>query len=342
VTPRNRTFLAVPALVALAVFAASCASGGGTQTAGETAASVGDEQISVDTLAVEIDRYTFLAALNQATCGTAEEGESADAACARFTLSNLIQDAFVRGFADEHDLAVGDADITTIIEQLDEGLGADEVDSQLQENDLTRQDLRVLAERVLLYQAVQGAIAEQQLTDEQLEQLYRDQILSFTTVQVDHILVETEAEAEDVYRQVTAADATEQDFLDLAEEVSIDPSAAQNSGSLGSAVASTYVTEFAEAAVALEPGAISEPVQTEFGWHVIRMVDKEVTPFVDAKDQLRADNATTAFDEWLREQAQGSVDVSPRYGRWDEDTASVARVSSTATGTETPTPAPTG
>ncbi len=53
-------------------------------------------------------------------------------------------------------------------------------------------------------------------------------------MQVDHILVKTKAEADDVYAQVTAPGATEQDFLDLAKEVSIDPSAKQNSGSLGS------------------------------------------------------------------------------------------------------------
>ena len=60
----------------------------------------------------------------------------------------------------------------------------------------------------------------------------------------------------------------------------------QNSGSLGSAVASTYVPEFAAAAIALEPGEISKPVKTEFGWHVIRMVDKDVQSFDDVKQQL--------------------------------------------------------
>lgn len=339
--PRKRTFLAVPALVALALFAASCASGGVTPSAGETAATVGDTDISVDTLALEMDRYTFLAGLNQATCGTPEEGESQESACARFTLSNLIQGAFVDGFAQANDVAVDEGDVTTIIQQLDDGLGEAEVDQALKDNSLTRDDLQVLAERVLLFRAVQGEIARQQLTDEKLRQLYRDQILRFTTIQVDHILVETQAEAQDVYDQVTAPGATEQDFLDLAKEVSIDPSAKQNSGSLGSAVASTYVTEFAEAAVALEPGQVSQPVQTEFGWHVIRMVDNELTPFVDAKDQLVSDNAGDAFNTWLRDQANGSVDVSPRYGRWDPSTVSVAHVTSTATGSESPTAAQT-
>ena len=66
-------------------------------------------------------------------------------------------------------------------------------------------------------------------------------------MQVDHIFVKTKAEAEDVYAQVTAPGATEKDFLALAKQVSIDPSVKQNSGSLGSAVASTYTPEFAAA-----------------------------------------------------------------------------------------------
>ena len=129
-------------------------------------------------------------------------------------------------------------------------------------------------------------------------------------MQVDHILVKTKAEADDVYAQVTAPGATEQDFLDLAKEVSIDPSAKQNSGSLGSAVASTYVPAFAAAAIALEPGEISKPVKSQFGWHVIRMVKKDVQSFEEAKPQLLdSAAATTAFNAWLTEQVVG------RHGR---------------------------
>ena len=159
-------------------------------------------------------------------------------------------------------------------------------------------------------------------------------------MQVDHILVKTEAEADDVYAQVTAPGATEQDFLDLAKEVSIDPSVKQNSGSLGSAVASTYVPEFGAAAIALEPGEISKPVKTQFGWHVIRMVDKEVQSFEDVKQQLIDANASTVFNDWLVDQVSGgTVDVNPKYGRFDEETLQVMRISSTSTGTATPSAA---
>jgi parvulin-like peptidyl-prolyl isomerase len=338
VIPRNRSFLAVPAVLALALFAASCASSGGvTPSAGSTAATVGEERISVDTLAQEVDRYTFLAGLNQSTCGTPDEGETQESACARFTLSNLIQDALVRGFADQQDISVAEGDVGDIIGQLDDSLGKAQVDQALQDQGLVRADLEELARRVLLFRAVQTTVAEQELTDEQLRKLYQEQLLSFTTIQVDHILVETEAQAQDVYRQVTAPGATEQDFLDLAKQVSIDPSAKQNSGSLGSAVASTYVTEFAQAAAALEPGQTSQPVQTQYGWHVIRMVDKQVTPFAEARDQLVANNGQRVFADWLRDRADGAVDVSPRYGRWDADSVSVVHVSSTATASDAPT-----
>ena len=143
-------------------------------------------------------------------------------------------------------------------------------------------------------------------------------------------------------RRLKDCDDDVRDFLDLAKEVSIDPSAKQNSGSLGSAVASTYVPEFGAAAIALEPGEISKPVKTQFGWHVIRMVKKDVQSFEDVKPQLLDSSAATVFNDWLVEQASGgAVDVNPKYGRFDEKTLQVMRISSTSTDTATPS-APSG
>ena len=81
---------------------------------------------------------------------------------------------------------------------------------------------------------------------------------------------------------------------------------------------------------ALEPGEISEPVQSEFGWHVIYLVGKQVTPFEEARTQLLQGEQGTLFNAWLRDQAEThGVDVNPKYGRFDTETLTVVAVTST-------------
>jgi hypothetical protein len=325
------------ALVALALglFLSSCGS------ASAPAATLGGTDITDAQLAHEMDVFSFLSGLSQQPCGTVEGDETADAACARFSLANLIQEHFVGVYATENDISVTDADIKTTIDQLDGNVGKKAVDDQLAKHHLTRTDLTDIARRILLFGKVQTAVTQDQISDAELRQLYQDHILDYTTIQVDHILVKTQAEAEDAYRQVTAPGATEKDFLALAKKISIDPSVQQNGGSLGSAVASTYVAEFGQAAVALDPGEISKPVHTQFGWHVILMVKKDVQSFDSAKQALVSSQSTTVFNDWLRERIKADgVEVNPKYGRFDPETLDVTRISSTATGTASPSVSP--
>jgi parvulin-like peptidyl-prolyl isomerase len=107
----------------------------------------------------------------------------------------------------------------------------------------------------------------------------------------------------------------------------------QNSGLYPSAPASGYVAPFANAAIALEPGQISKPVKSQFGWHVIRLVSKDVTPYAEAKAKITLPTSeTTSFDDWLRSQAKDQVvNVNPRYGTFDGTTLSVVAVNSTDT-----------
>lgn len=111
------------------------------------------------------------------------------------------------------------------------------------------------------------------VSDEEVEARYQTFIAEnppVEEVRARHILLETEDEA----RQVIAALDDGIDFAELASERSTGPSAAQG-GDLGYFTAEQMVPSFAEAAFAMEPGSYtSEPVQTEFGWHVIQVEDK--------------------------------------------------------------------
>jgi peptidyl-prolyl cis-trans isomerase C len=92
-------------------------------------------------------------------------------------------------------------------------------------------------------------------------------------VRARHILVATEEEA----KQVKADLAGGKPFEVEAMEKTIDPSGKQNGGDLGFFTRERMVPEFSEAAFALEPGQVSEPVKSQFGWHIIKLEEKRMT-----------------------------------------------------------------
>jgi foldase protein PrsA len=317
------------ALVTVVALAASAC--GGAASAPPAARVLGDE-ISDARVATTANVFKALFGLQQAPCGQKSgAGDTDDAACNRYALGALIQFQLTQGYADDHGLTVSDDDLTTSIDGFESQVGKDTVAAQLQANGVTHDDFRELVRSSLLENAVAKDLAVQGVDETELRNRYERNIVRYTDVTVDHILVKTKAEAEDVYRQVTAPGATRQDFLALAKDVSIDPAAKQNSGSYPSTPASQYAEPFARAAVALEPGEISRPVHTQFGWHVIRLVAKDVKPLEEVRDQLVSQqDQSAAFSAWIQQQVTaGQIDVNPSFGRFDPDTLQVVRITST-------------
>lgn len=89
------------------------------------------------------------------------------------------------------------------------------------------------------------------------------------SVRASHILVKSEAEAKELITQIN----NEEDFANLAAQHSLCPSGA-NGGDLGFFPRGMMVKPFEDAAFSLEIGKVSEPVQTQFGWHLILVTDK--------------------------------------------------------------------
>jgi hypothetical protein len=303
-------------------------------------ARVGAQDIKDVDLRQAVALQQVLAELQGTPCGgEAAAGESESAACNRIALSGELLWLAVADYADANRITVDTKLVEGAISGLETQVGADVLSKALGAHDVTRGDLFELGRRILTIRAVRSAIAEKQVGTPKLRSQYEQRALEFTTVQADHILVETEAEAQSVYRRVQ--DATVTQFVALARRVSIEPSAKDNGGVLGSAPAAQYAPEFAKAVVALQPGEISKPVHTQFGWHVIYLVDKQVTPFEEAKAGLLEPVADREFTGWLKDRAkQLGVEVNPRYGRFEPDTFSVSAVRSTDPESDAASPTP--
>jgi parvulin-like peptidyl-prolyl isomerase len=116
-------------------------------------------------------------------------------------------------------------------------------------------------------------------------------------VRAAHILLPTREEADAARVRVTEGG---EDFATVARELSTDEATAANGGELGWFTREEMAAPFAEAAFSLEPGAISEPVETEFGWHVIKVLERDPDrPLTDLQiNHLQQ----TAEERWLAEQ----------------------------------------
>jgi parvulin-like peptidyl-prolyl isomerase len=322
--------LALPVLMLLA----ACAGPNG-----DVAATVGGVEISSARVERDSELFTFLLGLSGGTCGTPVAGEREEAACARFALANDISEEIVKAYAAERDLEADPVEVAEAIGQLEASLGGvSALDLRLEEARLTRADLTGLARRLILFNAVRDDVVAERVDDELLRASYEQQLPTFTTIEVAHILVETRADAERI-----AAEVTPETFAEVAERESIDRTSAESGGSLGSysqaGFESQFIPVFAEAALALEVGEISAPVRSRFGWHVISLLRRDVAAFEDVRDQLRAEQAGPVFEAWFRERIEATrIEVNPRFGRYDLETLFVVPIRSTA---EEPT-GPTG
>jgi peptidyl-prolyl cis-trans isomerase C len=150
--------------------------------------------------------------------------------------------------------------------------------------------------------------AKDAATEEQMRKVYDDAVKPMANeeeVRARHILVETEDEAKAILEQLKGG----ADFATLAKEKSKDPGGAEG-GDLGFFTKGQMVPEFSEVAFKMYEGQLSNPVKSQFGWHIIKMEEKRKRPvpeFDKVKDQIEAyvgRRAQTEFVAQLREGAK--------------------------------------
>jgi len=159
--------------------------------------------------------------------------------------------------------------------------------------------------------AVQRLMREYQkppeISDDEARRYYDENPTLYSTTQIaaSHILVKDEAEARAIRAEL---ERDPQHFAQLAREKSIDKSSAAKGGELGRFGQGRMVPDFERVAFALAPGEISQPVKTQYGWHVILVTERqdgERKPFDQVKDQIKA----TLRNKALQESVQGRMEA---------------------------------
>lgn len=172
--------------------------------------------------------------------------------------------------------------------------------------------------RAFMAAEMMARISERQISEEELQAAYAERYdgeIPAQEYEASHILVETEAEALDLVK--TLADGA--DFAELAKEKSTGPSGASG-GSLGWFGKGAMVPAFETAVVGLAVGEVSAPVETQFGWHVIRLNElrdipiptlEEIRPQLISEMQQAAVQAEVQRLTDAAQVARSDVDIDP-------------------------------
>ena len=201
----------------------------------------------------------------------------------------------------QSDLALAEEELGPSLAQMDPATKKDNVlaflidmkivakaaeDKKIENNEDFKKRLAFTRNRLLMDSllATEGKAAT---TDDAMKKVYEDaskQITGEQEVHARHILVETEDEAKAVAEELKKG----ADFAELAKKKSKDPGASDG-GDLGFFTKDQMVPEFSSVAFALEPGKISDPVKSQFGWHIIKVEEKrnrKAPEFEQVKGQI--------------------------------------------------------
>jgi parvulin-like peptidyl-prolyl isomerase len=325
------------------------------------AATVNGDKITIDEVETVVDRFRESPAFEQAA-QTEEPGVVAREFEQSY-LSRLIRREVLEAEARRLGVEVTDQDVSDRLDQITADLEAQgqSLEDLMAQQGLTQALVRAFVADDELERRLRAKVTEEvQPTEDELRAAYKQRMEEFTETRVAHILVTKRGLALRMVGQLRTvesargkkADARLEDlFAKLAEKHSEDPGSADKGGELGYFKPGDFPAPFEEAAAELEVGEISDPVKTEFGFHVIWVKDRRTAPIEQVRAQIREQisgpQSERFWNEWLEDAFRSAdVEVNPRYGEFDPVTGRIDdpgpdSIPGGATPDATPEPSPT-
>lgn len=275
--------------IALTVVLAGCSAEAKTNK--ETVATVNGEKISQEELTETLMTQYGVAALD-----------------------TLITNKIFEMEAESEGLSVAEKEIQAELTELIETYGGqEEYEAVLDANNIEEEALLEDITTHLLQKKVLKKVIN--ITDEELATYFEENKTTYEQteqVEASHILVADEATAKEVINKLNEGS----DFAELASEYSTDTSSSTDGGSLGYFGAGEMVEEFEKVAFEMEIDDISDPVESEYGFHIIKVTGKQ-----DAKEAVFEDVKEDVYDNLLemRIQEEYSSWLTEKYAEYDID-----------------------
>jgi foldase protein PrsA len=249
----------------------------------ETVATVDKEKITQEQLNEELNKQYGASVLNM-------------------MISNKVVDLE----ADKAKVKVTDKEIQAELDKMVEQYGGQETFNMLLAQNGVTEDLfkEQIEQNLKVTKILEPSI---EITDDEIKTYFEDNKASFDTpeqVEASHILVEDEKTAKEVKKKIDEGG----DFAELAKEYSTDTQTAENGGELGYFSTGQMVEAFDKAAFSMKVDEISDPVKTDYGYHIIKVTGKKEAKeatLEDSKAKIKEDLLATKVQEqastWLTE-----------------------------------------
>lgn len=342
------------ALLCVAVLAASACGDTGTTSA----ATVAGETIALSEIENALKRFEKTAQFEQLSAGSSRSG--ARRQFEQGYLSQIIRREVLETEAEQLGLEVTQDEVDEALEQIKADFPSEEEFTKaVDQQGLTEDQLNDLVRDQVLEDKIRAEVTKGVTpSDEELQRYYDDNAAEFSETRVSHILVNKQGLADRLSSELQAAKGAklEAGFRADAEQFSEDPGSAAKGGDLGYFKAGDFVPEFEQAADDLEIGEVSDPVRSQFGYHIIWVRDRRVAPFATVREQisqqLSGDRAEQEYQDFIvAAYEDADVEVNPRFGELDLETQRIVNASAeNVPGAEEPeespqptepTPAPT-